>query len=173
MVTPEIKKTNKLTNGEVLELFHNLNDIKGLKGRSVLLAVLKTKASLKPIAKAFSHSAMVPKPEKFSEYENEIKKAVSAARERLVKEDPGHPALVKVDSGIFELRADSVEAQEIAISMKNKYSEVIEEYTKAIKEYNQFLDKECTENYTITKFPLCEAPEEQQAFEAIFPLIED
>jgi|GEM_PF-6440509 len=173
METPEIKRTEKLTNGEVVELYHNLNNIQGLKGKSVLYAVSKTKSSLKPLVRAFDHYKMVPKPERFAEYENEIKKAVAAAREKLVKEDPGHPALVKTESGIIELRADSVEAQEIAERLKNKYSEVIEEYTKAIKEYNKFLDQECTEDYTITKFPFADAPEEQDKFEALFLLIKD
>ena len=171
MKKPEIKRHSRLTNRQVIELFNSLSNLKGVTGKKVLFAISRTLESLRPIAMALDHSKLIPKSEAFSEYENEIRIEVAAAKEKLIQENPNSPALIQTDSGV-ELRADSFIALSILKRLKEKHKTAIEQYSKDVAEFNQFLENECEEEYELFHISLDEAPEEQDKFSALYHLIE-
>lgn len=140
MKRPEIKLNRKLTNGEVFELYNKLSSVRGLSGVKLLYAVDKTKRSLKNIAEAFAPEKLIPKPEKFIAYENEVREKANALRDRLFAENPEHSSLI-IQNGRPELSVSSVEAQELINEMQLKHKKAIADYQKEIDEYNVFMSK--------------------------------
>ena len=143
MKKPEISRTKGLTNGQVIELYHSLKNLKGVSGKNVLFAINRTLESLRPVAMALDHSNLIPKPERFKDYENEIREEVAAAKEKLLQENPNSPALIQTETGV-ELRADSLIALSILKRLKEKHKSIIDEYSKDVAEYKEFIVKECT-----------------------------
>lgn len=175
MKKPQIKKERKLRNIEVLQLYHGLKNLKGLTGIKLVYAVNRTMNWLKPIAEAFAQEELIPMPEGFKKYQQELRelyeKSVTSEdgtrKVKTVLNQDGMP-VETLDVNFNDPKVISGKA-----AIEKKYSAAIKEYQKDIDEYNQFLNKECEEEVKLCLIPLAYAPDKKEQFDVVAPLIKE
>lgn len=175
MKTPEIKKDRKIRNIEVLELYHGLKNLKGVTGIKLVYAINRTVAWLKPIAEAFSQEELIPVPEGYAKYQQELRQFYEklatnddgTRRTRIVSGPDGRP-LEQLDISIGDPKVLAGKAK-----IDKKYEEEIASYQKEIDEYNKFLNAECTEDIRLYFIPLAYAPDKKEQYDIVAPLIKN
>lgn len=175
MKTPHIKKSNKIRNIEVLEMYHGLKNLKGIEGIKLVYAINRTVAWLKPIAEAFSQEELIPIPDGYKKYQAELRefyeKMVTnedgSKRTRVVQGPDGKP-MEQLDVSFSDPKVIAGKAK-----IDKKHEKAIADYQKDIEEYNQFLNKECEEEIRLFMIPLAYAPDKKEQYDVIAPLVKD
>lgn len=175
MKTPHIKKDRKFKNIEVLELYHGLKNLKGVQGIKLVYAINRTIAWLRPIAEAFSQEELIPMPESYKKYQQELRefyeKMVTnedgSKRTRVVAGPDGRP-LEQLDVSFSDPKVIAGKAK-----IDKKHEQAIKDFQQDIDEYNAFLNKECDEEVRLYYIPLALAPEAKEQFDIVSPLIKD
>ncbi len=175
MKKPEIKHNRKMTNHEVLVLYHGLKSLKGVSGLKLVYAINRTMRYLKPLAEAFAQEALIPMPVDFKNYQEELKEFYKKS----VTTADGTPR-IKVDvlpDGQTMERYDVDFNDRIVVAEKAKidakYAAVITAYQAEVNEYNNFLDQECEEEIKLHYVPLKYAPEDKEQYDIVAPLIKE
>jgi len=175
MNTPQIIKNRRMRNIEVLELYHGLKNLKGVQGIKLVYAINRTIAWLKPIAEAFSQEVLIPVPESYRKYQQEMRefyeKMVTnedgSKRIRIVEGPNGQP-LEQLDINLSDPKVAAGKSK-----LDKKHEKAIVDYQKDIDDYNEFLRKECEEEIKLYMIPLAYAPDKKEQYDIVAPLIRE
>ncbi len=164
MKKPEIKQDRKLTNLEVLQLYAELKNLKNAPGLKLNYAISRTIQSLKPLAEAYDQDKLIPKSEQFRKYEEELRKAY----ETIASGGSGKPRtrMIQTPSGEFEtldIDINGEEAKQARVKLQEEYSAAIEERKANVREYTEWLNQECEDEYRIYKILPSEMPQDETA----------
>jgi len=162
MKKPEVKKDRKLTNLEIIRLYSDLKNLKSAPGIKLNYAIVRTTQSLKPLVEAYDQERLIPKSESFQEYESAIKKAY----ETIASAGTGKPKtrIVQTQQGEYEtldIDLNGDEAKQARAKIQEEFYDAIEERKSDVKEYNEWLEKECEDEYNIHKVSVSEMPQNE------------
>lgn len=154
MKKPEVKKTGKLTNLEIINLYSNLKKLKQVPGLKLNYAISRTIAKLKPLAEAYDMDKLIPKEEDFVEYETTMAdkyKEIADGRTKIINNQTGEYEALDLDINSEAVVKARREIQE-------KYAEAITNRKKDIKEYSEWLLTECEDDYELFKVKMDDVP---------------
>lgn len=162
MNKPEIKKDRKLTNLEVLQLHANLKNLKNAPGLKLNYAFSRTIQNLQPLAEAYDQEKLIPKSEQFKKYEEELRTAYEA----IASGGSGKPKtrMVQTPSGEFEtldIEINGEEAKQARAKLQEEYSAAIEDRKSDVRDYTEWLNQECEDEFKIHKILPSEMPQDE------------
>ena len=176
-VAPVIKAKRKLYNWEVMQLYKDLNELKTVNGIKLNYAIHRTKASLKPLAEAYERDKLIPVLDQYKEYD----KALADAYKDLTKDKAGNPQ-TRINTGprgeqyeVPDVDLNSPEAIKVRAQLQAKFADAIADRQQQIKEYNEWLVQECSDDYTLFIISKSDIPDSnennKQLWDTIAPMI--
>lgn len=153
-----------MKNKDILELYHSLSAIKGLKGVKFNYAIAKNVSLLEIEVKSFEKA--LEASEQFKEYDQA---RIELCKEHSEKDENGEAIMT---DGNFKI-ADSKAFKEAYEVLKEKHAEAIEARKTQQTEFDELMEKE--NSITLFKVKMSDIPEEitTENMKSIYQLIED
>ncbi len=116
----------------------------------------------KPLAEAYDQDKLIPKSEQFKKYEEELRKAYETIASGL----GGKPKtrIIQTPNGEFEtldIDINGDQAIQARVNLQEKYFAAIEQRKTDVREYNEWLNQECEDEFRIHKISLSEMPQNE------------
>jgi hypothetical protein len=175
---PLIKKRVKLFNFEILQLYRDLNDLQVVPGIKLNYAIHRTKAQLKPLVEAYAQDKLIPVLDNYKAFEKELQDAYK----KMCRDKDGN-LLTKVQSTergemeSMDIDLNSPAVTEIRARIQTKFHNAIETRKEQIRQYNEWLREECSDDYQLFFISKTEMPDNadntKQLWDAVSPLIKD
>jgi len=147
----QVKIKKGLTKLDVFEIYENLlKAIKVFSGKKILYAINRNINYLKPIIKAMQQVTIIPKSDEFMKYEKEL----TEGYEKLATQPDGTIKKISDPTGErLDINYYSLEAQELRNTLEKKYRKAIEDRKKDLKEFDEFLNDEFSEQLNLFYIP--------------------
>lgn len=172
MLKPSIKKDRELTNFEIIRHYIDLTELTGVTGLKLNYQINATRRSLKPLYEAYQQDELIPKSVEFKEYEEKLselyKQLATPEGAKLPKtKNTGN------EGEVLDIDTNSDIVVTERIKLQSKYVNSIVERQNQLKEYNNWLQEPCKDDYKLFKVKTSELPDNKKVWDVCTFLIED
>jgi hypothetical protein len=161
-----------------------LASLKHVPSCAVNTAISITILSLKPLYEAFQQDKVIPKSEEYLAYEKKLKETYEELSRAEIKETKVKTA--PKTQVFYTERGDEFKALDIdynspevimkRATIEGEFAKAIQERKDQLKDYNEWMDKECVANYELQKINISLMPkgdgDYKELFDAVQPMLD-